>query len=226
MYGKRMFACSIVFALLIALTTVSVSAMTVTSVNSGSIALDSLASDHVNVSADVRLDVRDPETFDSFAAAMEGSTVLIFPGMFQVAGYSYEVAASAELVADDGRPVALLTADGVADPEVHFPRNETQRFVDSGEIAFSDLAAVRYAVEGYDLYVMTIQPSPAAAEHPILLGGKTVVLDDGSKAYATMTVPSATPHQVISYKDGLLIALVSDMPVDMMVELSNELEIN
>ena len=117
----------------------------------------------------------------------------------------------------DGRPVAQLSAlpPQTQAVETMLPSASEPK---PGELSFVHLATARYTVAGHHVLVTTYRPSPAVAQHVLLLGQTTVSLADGSLAWITRGLdpryPGGPTSQVVQVRGDLLVTVTSDLPPD------------
>lgn len=125
---------------------------------------------------------------------------------------------SKPVVASDGRPVAQFATppSGLQVFAVYIPPEV--HALSPGEVAFVHLGSVRYTVNGHPVFVTTYRPSPAAAQRIFSLGNQTVHLKNGSTAWIkTGLTPEGrggATNEVVQVRNGLLITVASDLPVD------------
>jgi hypothetical protein len=135
----------------------------------------------------------------------------------------------ATISAPDGRPVAQL-----ADPPAELAQSVAVDLNKAGTgdgsgVSFEVLAKVRYEGSGHTVIVFTTQPSPAALRAArsgeIAIGEQQVQLSDGSTAWITTDTPHDTPNRVVFERDGLLITVTGDLPVDDLITLAERIVI-
>lgn len=117
------------------------------------------------------------------------------------------------IVRPDRATVAQLSATpaGMGKVETFLPE---QGSPDNGKISFAILSTIRYSGNGHFVYVSTVRPSIEAAKQPLGLGNQTVHLADGSTAWADSNLPGDVPNRIVMVRDGLLIAVEGDLPVE------------
>lgn len=139
---------------------------------------------------------------------------LAIPMLRPPMGVAYMPHDAAQAIArPDGATVAQLSAMpvGMAQVETFLP---TQGASDSGKISFAILSTIRYSGNGHVVYVSTVRPSPEAAKQPLGLGNQTIRLVDGSTAWADGNLPGGAPNRIVMVRDGLLISVEGDLPIE------------
>jgi len=127
-------------------------------------------------------------------------------------------AAGSPIAAADSRPVAQLApgAVGAQPAATFFPILRPP----VSEISYTILASVQYTVNGHLVFVTTARPSPAAAQRQLGLGNEKVQLADGTTAWVATGIPSGQPNQVVTMRNGLIITVASDLPIDTLKDLA------
>lgn len=167
----------------------------------------------VGAAASGVMTVRDPET---------ARGPVITPPLVAPPGEGYTSRqAGTPVKAPDGRPVAQLK-DGPAhlsSVSVNFPE---QRGVPAGQIAYAMLAGIRYEGGGNLVLVLTMKPSPAAAQQPTTLGNQTVRLEDGSVAYVSTGMPGEAPNRIVQVRGDLIVVVSGNLPIDQLQTLMTQ----
>ncbi len=133
--------------------------------------------------------------------------------------------AAQPIARSDGATVAQLATipNGMDTVETFLPEQQPAR---GGIVSFDILATIRYSGGKQVIYVSTVRPSPLAAAQPLGLGNQTVQLADGSVAWADSGLPGGVPNRIVLAKDGLLISVEGNLPLNMLKSMLASLVIN
>lgn len=127
------------------------------------------------------------------------------------------------IVAPDGRQVAKLInipAELSQSVEVRLPKLVA---LDEAQVGFALTSIVRYKGNGHSLYVTMTKPTNAALTKNLGLGSQEVVLANGEKWWYSGNIPGAVSGQFITRRGNLLITLASDLSMDKLQALAENL---
>jgi len=141
-------------------------------------------------------------------------------------GYERLSSDDAQIVADDGRPIAqfrqapLEFAESV---EMYLP--EMKPWEDPELEAYAVLSSVRYSGSGHTILVTTARPSPGALRRAVAPGEQAIQLAGGSAAWLSTKMGGAFPNRVLFIQDDLIVTVASDLSPERLQELAEQVEI-
>lgn len=130
------------------------------------------------------------------------------------------------ITAPDHRPVAQfadLPRELSESLAVNFPASQTA--IGENTIAYTVLSSVRYSGNGHTVVVTTARPSVRAANEPSVFGNQTITLRNGENTWATTGIPGKTPNQLVFVRQGLIVTLASDLPLNTLSDLAMKIVI-
>lgn len=136
------------------------------------------------------------------------------------------VASNGILPADNGaatsRPVAQLIPppDGLQSVSFTLAESDASHPQSGGALL---VATGEYAIGGRSVTVSTFRADTTGAAPS--LGAQPLALADGSAAWATPGLRGKTPNQIAFPRDGLIVTLTGDLPVDDLAALATHVVI-
>lgn len=131
---------------------------------------------------------------------------------------SAQVPASVESVAAAQRPVAQLIPppDGLQSVSFTLAESDAKRPLSGGAML---VASGEYAANGHVIVVSTMRTDNTGALSS--LGTQRIELADGTPAWASAGPHGKAPNQIALLRDGLIVTLSGDLPIDDLASLAS-----
>ncbi|NOK63387.1 MAG: hypothetical protein GFH27_549347n58 [Chloroflexi bacterium AL-W] len=139
-------------------------------------------------------------------------------------GYTKQPVDNPNLTVSDGPRVQLNSAVSDRYFEAESYQIDSKPEIAADEEWYSILNSVIYTASDHTLLVSVTQPSKAALAEARPLGDKEIRLGSGSLAWVSTDMGGEFPTRVIFFEDDLIITVASQLPLDNVQEIANNIE--